>query len=134
MTSAVMRQHYVTSADGTKISVSITGAGPPLVVSPGSLATAEDWQFVADALATQMTSYAVDRRGHGASRDGPSFSIQREQEDIAAVLDLAGPDATLLGHSYGAVIALGLALRQPPATGAVRAPAAAGRPGRRSGH
>jgi pimeloyl-ACP methyl ester carboxylesterase len=115
MTGAVMRQHHVTSADGTKISVSITGTGPPLVVSPGSLATAEDWQFVADALAPRMTSYAVDRRGHGASRDSPSFSIEREQEDIAAVLDQAGPDATLLGHSYGAVIALGLALRQPPA-------------------
>ena len=40
-----MRQYYVTSADGTMISVSITGTGPPLVVSPGSLATAEDWQF-----------------------------------------------------------------------------------------
>jgi pimeloyl-ACP methyl ester carboxylesterase len=114
MTGAVMRQHHVTSADGTKISVSITSTGPPLV-SPGSLATAEDWQFVADALAPRMTSYAVDRRGHGASRDSPSFSIEREQEDIAAVLDQAGPDATLLGHSYGAVIALGLALRQPPA-------------------
>lgn len=46
--------HYVTSADGTKISVSITGTGPPLVVPPDSLATAEDWQFVADALAPRM--------------------------------------------------------------------------------
>ena len=115
MTGGAVRQHYVTSADGTKISASITGTGPPLVVSPGSLGAAEDWQFVADALAPQLTSYAVDRRGHGASQDSPSFSLEREQEDIAAVLDLAGPDATLLGHSYGAVIALGLALRQPPA-------------------
>lgn len=115
MTGGAVRQHYVTSADGTKISASITGTGPPLVVSPGSLGAAEDWQFVADALAPQLTSYAVNRRGHGASQDSPSFSLEREQEDIAAVLDLAGPDATLLGHSYGAVIALGLALRQPPA-------------------
>jgi pimeloyl-ACP methyl ester carboxylesterase len=62
MTGAVVWQHYVTSGDGTKISVSITGTGPPLVVSPGSLATAEDWQSVAGALAPRMTSYAVDRR------------------------------------------------------------------------
>jgi pimeloyl-ACP methyl ester carboxylesterase len=96
MTGGAVRQHYVTSADGTKISVRITGTGPPPVVSPGSLATAEDWQFVSDALAPRMTSHAVDRRGHGASQDSPSFSIEREQEDIAAVLDLAGPAALYL--------------------------------------
>lgn len=115
MTTPQPLQTHVTSADGTKISVTVTGQGRPLVISPGALNTAQDWQPLADALAPRMTTYAVDRRGHGASGDNPQHSIEREQEDIAAVLDLAGPDAVLLGHSYGGLVTLGLAMRQPPA-------------------
>jgi pimeloyl-ACP methyl ester carboxylesterase len=109
------RQQHVCSADGTSIAVTVTGRGRPLVVAPGSLSTAQDWQPVADALAPHFTTYAVDRRGHGASGDNPDFSIEREQQDIAAVLELAGHDAILLAHSYGAVVALGLALNEAPA-------------------
>ena len=115
MTENTSRQQHVTSADGTMIAVTVTGHGRPLVVSPGSLSTAQDWQPVADALAPHFTTYAVDRRGHGASGDNPDFSIEREQQDIAAVVELAGPDALLLAHSYGGVVALGLALDKPPA-------------------
>lgn len=109
------RQTYVTSADGTKIAVTVTGQGRPLVVSPGALNAAQDWQLLADVVAPHLTTYAVDRRGHGTSGDSPDHSIEREQEDIAAVLDLAGPDAILLGHSYGGLVTLGLALQRPPA-------------------
>ncbi|MFI9173648.1 alpha/beta fold hydrolase [Streptomyces lincolnensis] len=115
MTDISPRQTHVTSADGTAIAVTVTGQGRPLVVSPGALCTAQDWQLLADVLAPHMSTYAVDRRGHGASGDSPDFSIEREQEDIAAVLELAGPDAILLGHSYGGLVTLGLALGQPPA-------------------
>lgn len=115
MVDTTTKQLFVTSADGTRIAVNVTGEGPPLVVSPGSLSVPQDWQLVADALAPQMTTYAIDRRGHGASSDNQSYDIKREQEDVAAVLDLAGDGATLLGHSYGAVVALGLALELPPA-------------------
>ncbi|WP_413471084.1 alpha/beta fold hydrolase [Streptomyces peucetius] len=76
---------------------------------------AQDWQLLADALAPHLTTYAVDRRGYGASGDSPDHSIEREQGDIAAVLDVAGPDAILLGHSYGGLITLGLALQRTPA-------------------
>jgi pimeloyl-ACP methyl ester carboxylesterase len=115
VTDTTSRQQHVTSADGTTIAVTVTGHGRPLVVSPGSLSTASDWQPLADALAPHVTTYAVDRRGHGASGDHPEFSIEREQQDIAAVLELAGPDAVLLAHSYGGIVALGLALDHPPA-------------------
>lgn len=115
LTDTASRQHHVTSADGTTIAVTVTGHGPPLVVSPGSLSTARDWQFLAAALDPHVTTYAVDRRGHGASGDNPDFHIDREREDVAAVLELAGPDAILLGHSYGGIVALGLALTRPPA-------------------
>ena len=115
MTNNNVRHEHVTSADGTTIAVTVTGHGRPLVVSPGSLSTASDWQSLADVLAPDFTTYAVDRRGHGASGDNSDFHIDREQEDIAAVLELAGRDAILLGHSYGGVVALGLALKHPPA-------------------
>src|ERR1700761_9690844 len=97
MTRPSVRRQHVTSADGTQIAVTITGDGPPLVVCPGSLATARDWQLVARALAPRMTTYAVDRRGHGNSGDDPAYSLDREQDDLAAVIELAGPGVTLLG-------------------------------------
>lgn len=109
------RQAFTTSKDGTRIAVTVTGRGRALVISPGALNAAPDWQILADLLAPHLTTYAVDRRGHGASGDGPDHSLEREQQDIAAVLDLAGPDAILLGHSYGGIVALGLALERPPA-------------------
>ncbi len=108
------RQMHVTSADGTDISVTVTGQGRPLVVSHGSLESAQFWQALADVLAPELTTYAIDRRGHGASGDNQAFSIEGEQEDISAVLVLAGPDAVLLGHSYGGLITLGVALTRPP--------------------
>jgi pimeloyl-ACP methyl ester carboxylesterase len=127
MSRLPVRRLPVTSADGTRLAVTITGpatgGGPPLVVGPGSLATARDWQLVARALASRMTTYALDRRGHGNSGDHPAYSLGHEQDDLAAVIELAmashpaGPTAgltggvTLLGHSYGGLIALTLAAR-----------------------
>jgi pimeloyl-ACP methyl ester carboxylesterase len=87
---------------------------PPASGFARALCTAHDWQPLADVLASHVTTYAVDRRGHGASGDGTDFSIDREQEDMAAVLDLTGPDAVLLGHSYGGLVALGTAQQRPP--------------------
>jgi pimeloyl-ACP methyl ester carboxylesterase len=54
--------------------------------------------------------YAVDRRGHGESGDGTTYAIEREFEDIAAVVDSLGEPANLLGHSFGALCALEAAL------------------------
>jgi pimeloyl-ACP methyl ester carboxylesterase len=115
MTAANPCQSHVTSTDGTEIAVTITGQGRPLVVSPGALNAAQDWQVLADLLAPRFTTYAIDRRGRGASGDNGEHTIQREADDIAAVLDLAGPDAILLGHSYGGLVTLAHALHRPPA-------------------
>ena len=119
MNRVPVRHQQVTSADGTTIAVTVTGDGPPLVVCPGSLATARDWQLVARELAPRLTTYALDRRGHGRSGDDPAYSLDREQDDLAAVIELAAashsagppPGVTLLGHSYGALIALTLTVR-----------------------
>lgn len=104
----------VTSADGTTIDVHVRGAGPALVICHGSVATAEEWQNLAEELAKDLTVYVMDRRGRGGSSDVLPYSLEREQEDLVAVLDLAGLGATLLGHSYGAIVSLGLALEHLP--------------------
>jgi len=114
MVQSSSRQVRVTSSDGTEIAITVVGEGRPLVVSHGSLESAPFWLTLAHLLSPELATYSVDRRGHGASGDNPEFSIEREQQDIAAVLDVAGPGAILLGHSYGGIVALGLALRRPP--------------------
>src|ERR1700753_68112 len=119
MSGPRVRHEQVTSADGTQLAVTVTGDGPPLVVCPGSLATARDWQLVPRERSPRLTTYALDRRGHGRSGDDPAYSLDREQDDLAAVIELAAashsagppPGVTLLGHSYGALIALTLTVR-----------------------
>ncbi|WP_052412222.1 alpha/beta fold hydrolase [Streptomyces mutabilis] len=107
-------ERTLTSPDGTVIAVTVTGAGRPLVLVPGSMGAARDWQPLADRLAPRLTVHAVDRRGHGRSGDQPSYDITREQEDIEAAMAAAGPGAVLFGHSYGGLIATAVALRQRP--------------------
>jgi pimeloyl-ACP methyl ester carboxylesterase len=57
-------------------------------------------------LETNCTVYAIDRRGRGESGDGPRYSIEREGEDVAAVLGAIDEPATLLGHSFGGICCL----------------------------
>ena len=115
MTEADSLQTFVTSTDGTRISVTVTGRGRPLVLVHGSLSTAADWQRVADSLADHMTTYAIDRRGYGSSGDAARCSVERERDDVAAVLQLAGPDAIRFGHSFGGFLSGSLALNHVPA-------------------
>jgi pimeloyl-ACP methyl ester carboxylesterase len=63
------------------------------------------------ALSARYTVYAMDRRGRGASGDGPEYSLAREAEDILAVIATAGDSVFLLGHSYGGICALEAAMR-----------------------
>lgn len=55
--------------------------------------------------------YAMDRRGRGESGDTEPYALEREFEDVAAVVNAAGPQVNLLGHSYGALCAMEAALR-----------------------
>ena len=69
---------------------------------------------VARLLSGRYTCYAMDRRGRAHSGAGtPPYSIEREYEDVCAVLDAAGPGAFLAGHSFGAICAMGAALLHP---------------------
>lgn len=101
------------SADGTSIGFARLGSGPAVVFVHGSLSTGDDWRQVATAMAGQCTCFLMDRRGRGRSGDASDYAIDREYDDIKAVLDVAGPGTHLVGHSYGAIGALGAALGAP---------------------
>jgi pimeloyl-ACP methyl ester carboxylesterase len=94
------------SADGTRIAFWRTGAGEPLVLVHGTSADHGRWARVVPALAAEFTVFAVDRRGRGGSGDGDVYAIEREFDDIAAVIDEIGSPVTLVGHSYGAICSL----------------------------
>jgi pimeloyl-ACP methyl ester carboxylesterase len=64
-------------------------------------------------LEKQFTVYALDRRGRGESGDAPSYTIEREFEDIAALVNSLGDRVNLLGHSFGGVCSLEAALLTP---------------------
>lgn len=104
----------VHSADGTRIGYRRLGSGPALLFVHGSVSTHTDWMRVAKLLAPRYTCYAIDRRGRAHSGNGRlPYSLEREYEDIEAMMTQTGPLAALIGHSYGAVCTLGAALRHP---------------------
>lgn len=100
-----------TSKDGTQIACEKSGAGPALVLVHGTTADHTRWAPVMPALRQRFTVYACDRRGRGASGDGAAYAMEREFEDVAAVVDGIGGTVDLLGHSYGALCSLEAAAR-----------------------
>jgi pimeloyl-ACP methyl ester carboxylesterase len=102
---------HVISSDGTRIGYERSGAGPPLVLIHGGTADRTRWTPVLSALAQHRTVYAVDRRGRGGSGDADAYALEREFEDVAAVVSSIGGPVDLLGHSFGGVCALEAALR-----------------------
>jgi len=103
----------VTSTDGTLIGVQRSGTGPPLVLVHGAVADRSRWAPVLPALEQRATVYALDRRGRGASGDTEPYAIQREFEDVAAVIASIGGPVDVLGHSFGAFCALEAARLTP---------------------
>lgn len=100
----------IISKDGAPIAYQRSGAGPPLVLVHGTTAAHSRWAPILPALEQHFAVYAIDRRGRGESGDGQSYTIEREYEDVAAVVDSIGEPAHLLGHSFGALCALEAAL------------------------
>ena len=97
---------HVISQDSTPIAYERSGHGPPLVLVHGTTADHTRWAPVLSALNERFTVYAVDRRGRGGSGDAPTYAIEREFEDVAAVVESIGGPVNLLGHSYGALCSL----------------------------
>ena len=105
-----MSPERVASEDGTPIAYWCSGEGSPLVLVHGTSADHSRWKPVLPAFEEHFTVYAVDRCGRGDSGDSDDYAIDREFEDVAAVVDSIGEPVNLLGHSYGAVCALEAAL------------------------
>jgi pimeloyl-ACP methyl ester carboxylesterase len=99
------------STDGTRITSWRTGTGPALVLVHGTAMDHTQWDGVVPELAPYFSVYAMDRRGRGASGDGPAFSIEHEVEDVVAVVNDIGDPVHIIGSSYGAICSLEAARR-----------------------
>jgi len=90
-------------------------ANAPVILVHGTASDHTTWRVVGPLLAATRRVVAIDRRGRGASEDGPAYAIEREEEDVVAVVravasETGGP-VDVVGHSYGGRVALGAALR-----------------------
>ncbi|MCU1551773.1 MAG: alpha/beta hydrolase [Glaciihabitans sp.] len=101
---------YATSEDGTQIAFDRIGDGPHVMIYvAGATQHRAGDTFtlrVAELLGAEFTTLTFDRRGRGESGDTLPYSIDREIDDIAALVAEAGGSAMLFGHSSGAVLAL----------------------------
>ncbi len=112
-TAAAPATARVRSKDGTTIAYSRAGNGPPVIVVDGALCYRKFGmapQFEA-ALAPSFTVFTYDRRGRGESGDTAPWSVEREVDDLAALIGAAGGSAALFGCSSGAALALEAANR-----------------------
>jgi len=105
-----------TSADGTTIAYEKTGSGPALVLVDGAMCYRDfgPMRPLAAALADAFTVYSYDRRGRGESGDTQPYAVQREIEDLEAILGVTGGAAHVFGSSSGASLALEAAMAGAP--------------------
>ena len=118
----------VTSRDGTRIAFDESGEGPALILVVGAFNDRATGASLAQSLEPRFTVFYYDRRGRGESGDTAPYALEREIEDLEALITQAGGSACVFGYSSGAILALraaahGLALSQlalydPPPTGA----------------
>jgi pimeloyl-ACP methyl ester carboxylesterase len=101
----------IRSSDGTPIAYHRSGQGAPLVLVHGTTADHTRWSPVLPAFEPYFTVYALDRRGRGGSGDAEQYAIEREFEDIVALVNSLAEPVFLLGHSYGALCSLEAARR-----------------------
>lgn len=105
-----------TSADGTTIAFDRLGSGPPLIMVAGAFNTRSTTAPLAAALQDEFTVINADRRGRGDSGDTEPYEVQREIEDIEALIAAAGGSAAVFGYSSGATLVLRAAAGGAPIT------------------
>jgi pimeloyl-ACP methyl ester carboxylesterase len=101
----------VASKDGTTIAFDKTGQGPSIILVSGALGDRSAATSLTPLLLSHFTVFAYDRRGRGDSGDKAPYAVEREVEDIDALITEAGGSAFVYGHSSGAVLALEAAAR-----------------------
>src|SRR5467141_2076365 len=89
------------SKDGTAIAFDQFGAGPPIILVDGAFCTRSFGPMpkLAPLLAKHFTVFTYDRRGRGESGDTAPYAVQREVEDLAALIGAAGGSAAVFGYS-----------------------------------
>jgi pimeloyl-ACP methyl ester carboxylesterase len=106
----------VTSRDGTKIAFDRLGDGPPVILVCGAMCDRALMRPTAEELAKHFTVFNYDRRGRGDSGDTAPYAVEREIEDIGALVAEAGGTASVYGHSSGAGLVLRAAAHGLPVT------------------
>ncbi|GGD52931.1 alpha/beta fold hydrolase [Paenibacillus nasutitermitis] len=101
----------VISKDGTSIEFDRTGEGPPIILVVGAFNDRSTGAHLAKLLESNFTVINYDRRGKGASGDTLPYAIEREIEDLEALIDVAGGSACVFGYSSGANLALKAAVK-----------------------
>jgi pimeloyl-ACP methyl ester carboxylesterase len=103
----------VRSSDGTTIAYGQQGEGPALILVDGALTvhSSGSGPELASLLAPHFTVYGFDRRGRGESGDTRPYAVDREIDDIEALIERAGGPAFLYGHSSGGPLAMRAAVR-----------------------
>ena len=96
----------VLSKDGTTIAFDQSGSGPAIILVGGALSERSAGAPLAALLAPHFTVISYDRRGRGDSGDTAPYAVEREIEDIAALIEEAGGSAYVYGMSSGAALAL----------------------------
>jgi alpha-beta hydrolase superfamily lysophospholipase len=114
----------VISSDGTAIAFERAGSGPAVILVAGAFADRSQLSLLAGLLTAQFTVFNYDRRGRGESGDTSPYAVDREIEDLDALIGAAGGAASVFGGSSGAALALEaaaaglaiekLALYEPP--------------------
>jgi len=104
----------ITSTDGTTISYDRDGNGPPVILVLGAFNERATGAPLAARLAATLTVFNYDRRGRGASKDTLPYAVDREIEDLEALIGAAGGSASVFGYSSGAVLGMRAAARGLP--------------------
>jgi pimeloyl-ACP methyl ester carboxylesterase len=97
---------HTTSRDGTRIAFERLGNGAPVILVGGALADRDTYHPLAEELSRYLTVVNYDRRGRGNSGDTAPYAVEREIEDLAALIAGAGGTASVYGHSSGAALVL----------------------------
>jgi pimeloyl-ACP methyl ester carboxylesterase len=94
------------SKDRTRIAYDKTGDDPALILVAGAFQDRMAMSAYAEPLSKRFTVYNYDRRGRGESSDTQPYAVQREIEDIDALIQEAGGSAFVFGGSSGGVLTL----------------------------
>jgi len=114
-TTSSVREFHVTSADGTDVGCHVFGDGPPLLMVHGVAIDHSCFDRARPRLSEHFTLYVMDRRGRGISGDKDDWSLQREFEDVQAMIEgvarATGGPINLFGHSLGGLCTVEAASR-----------------------